>query len=480
MEMGSAMGYSKKRIGKDGKPRYTACYLDMRGNLHSAGTFTNKKKSDKAWQREEAKIAEGRMGDPRRGRQTFEHYVTEVWLPNHVMEASTREGYSYQIDRHIMSWFGGMKMVEIMPSDVREWVTHLSGLRVMRKDADGKEVEEPALSPATIRNLKNILSAVFTTALNDQVIFLHPCKGVKTAPVPGKPPVIISPEQFDKIYQALEDDDFKLLIEVDIESGLRWGELTELRAIDIDLSTRILTVSRAVVQVNPKFHPTGKRFLVKEYPKDKEYRRFKLGAAITAKIKEHIQAKGIGPDGLLFEMRVTPVPEPSPGLAVAVAAKDLGYVDGTKSKHGSLSGYAGRGKCRCEHCRRAYADYRRDRRHEDGKDRPVTGRLRVVDTDGHIPRDWFRMQVWKPALEAAKLDVAVPTKYLRHAHASWLLRGGADLQVVKERMGHAKISTTERYLGTLPDIDETAVSALDKIRNRGRSDGTNQRRGLSA
>ena len=305
-------------------------------------------------------------------------------------------------------------------------------------------------------------------------------QGREDPPVPSRPPVIISPEQFDRIYQALKDEDFRLLIEVDIESGLRWGELTELRAKDIDLATRILTVSRAVVQVNRKFHPDGKRFLVKEYPKDKEYRRFKLGAGITAKIKEHIETKGIGPDGLLFEMRKAPVAEGPNPEPVSVAAKDLGYVEGTKSKHGTLSGYSGRGKCRCEHCKRKYADYRRGRRHKDGKDRPVTGRLRVVDTDGHIPRDWFRVHIWKPALEAAKLDVAVPTKYLRHAHASWLLHGGADLQVVKERMGHAKISTTERYLGTLPDIDETAISALDRIRSRGRSDSGEQRRGLSA
>ncbi|TDE27395.1 tyrosine-type recombinase/integrase [Actinomadura sp. 6K520] len=39
---------------------------------------------------------------------------------------------------------------------------------------------------------------------------------------------------------------------------------------------------------------------------------------------------------------------------------------------------------------------------------------------------------------------------LRHAHASWLLAGGADLQVVKERLGHRKISTTERYDIGLP------------------------------
>ena len=67
-----------------------------------------------------------------------------------------------------------------------------------------------------------------------------------------------------------------------MESGLRWGELTGLRVRDLDFATRLLTVTRAVVEVNPKFHPDNGRFLVKPYPKDKEYRRFKLSAQLTA------------------------------------------------------------------------------------------------------------------------------------------------------------------------------------------------------
>ena len=55
---------------------------------------------------------------------------------------------------------------------------------------------------------------------------------------------------------------------------------------------------------------------------------------------------------------------------------------------------------------------------------------------------------------------------LMHAHASWLLAGGADLQVVKQRLGHGSLRTTERYLHTLPEADETALKALSKIRNR--------------
>ena len=268
------MGYAQKRIGRDGKPRYTAVYQDIRGERRSAGTFSRKKDANAAWQRAEAKIGEGRLNDPRRGRQTFRRYVTEEWLPHHVIEITTREAYTYQLNKHIMPWFGPMRMNEIMPSHVREWVTDL---------------QAKGVTPATIQKVRFILSAIFTAALND-VTYLHPCKGVKTPTVPRKPLKIITPEQFDAIYAAIPGAILQLLVETGIETGLRWGELTELRVKDIDHATRVLTVSRTVVQVDPKFHPAGGRFLVKEYPKDKEYRRLKLSTQLAGKLGTHISA----------------------------------------------------------------------------------------------------------------------------------------------------------------------------------------------
>jgi site-specific recombinase XerD len=133
---------------------------------------------------------------------------------------------------------------------------------------------------------------------------------------------------------------------------------------------------------------------------------------------------------------------------------------GRRYRHGTLTAY-NEAKCRCEHCRGAYAMYRAKRR-ADGKDEPRTPRPR--DTDGHIPADWFRHQVWYPARKTAALG-KVRIHDLRHAHASWLLAGGADLQVVKERLGHASIATIAKYLHTLPTADETALDALTRIRN---------------
>lgn len=447
------MGWLETRPGRDGKPRYTAKYRDLRGCKQSAGTFASKREANAAWQKAEAKVAEGQLADPRRGRQTFQTYVEEKWLPHHVVEPTTKEKYTYYLYAHIMPEFGPMRMIDILPEHVRAWIT-----RMQAKGASAYTIQYGKYA---------ILNSIFTTATQeDRVIAFHPSRGVRTPTVPSKPRQIITPEQFDAIYRALPTVDDQLLVEMAVESGLRWGELTELRPNDIAFGTRVLTVSRKVIEVDPKFGPDGKRFAVMQYPKDKEYRRLKLSAQLVGKIEAHMRSAGIGPDDLLFASRAQP--RAPRRLQVVVDPAALGFTEpnekGRRYRHATLSAYTA-GRCRCEYCRDAFARYRAKRRGQ-GTDRPRT--TRVAEPDEHISRNWFRVQVWRPACDAADLGFRPRMHDLRHAHASWLLAGGADLQVVKERLGHSSIMTTQKYLHTLPEADDTALDAFAKIRNRGR------------
>jgi integrase len=86
-----------------------------------------------------------------------------------------------------------------------------------------------------------------------------------------------------------------------------------------------------------------------------------------------------------------------------------------------------------------------------------------------ISRSTFRSRVWLPAVEASGIDFRVRIHDLRHAHASWLLAGGADLKGVMDRMGHAQIQTTQKYLHTLPDTDQKNLDALTRIAGPGSS-----------
>ncbi len=83
-----------------------------------------------------------------------------------------------------------------------------------------------------------------------------------------------------------------------------------------------------------------------------------------------------------------------------------------------------------------------------------------------ISRNTFRSRVWLPAVAQANIGFKVRMHDLRHAHASWLLAGGADLAGVMERLGHAQIQTTQRYLHTLPDTDFKNLDAFSRIADR--------------
>jgi hypothetical protein len=156
------MGYSRKRVGPQGV-RYAALYRDASGEKRHAGTFPTKREADMAWQRAEALLAEGRPTVTRHGAIRCTHYVDEKWLPHHVIEPTTKESYRYAIDRHLMPYFGPMKLVDVTAPLVREWVTWMV---------------ERGVSPASIRHVRIILSAIFTTAVNDRLVPHHPVEGV--------------------------------------------------------------------------------------------------------------------------------------------------------------------------------------------------------------------------------------------------------------------------------------------------------------
>ncbi|MFO1081958.1 MAG: site-specific tyrosine recombinase XerD [Reyranellaceae bacterium] len=87
---------------------------------------------------------------------------------------------------------------------------------------------------------------------------------------------------------------------------------------------------------------------------------------------------------------------------------------------------------------------------------------------GHLTRQRFAQLLKEAALEAGIDPARVSPHVLRHAFASHLLAGGADLRSVQLMLGHADIATTQIYTHVLDEKLRALVQDKHPLARRGR------------
>ena len=88
-------------------------------------------------------------------------------------------------------------------------------------------------------------------------------------------------------------------------------------------------------------------------------------------------------------------------------------------------------------------------------------------SDGHLTRAGFAASLKRLVAQSGIDPSRVSPHVLRHAFASHLLAGGADLRSVQQMLGHADLSTTQIYTHVLDERLTTLVRIFHPLSERG-------------
>jgi len=111
---------------------------------------------------------------------------------------------------------------------------------------------DKTLSPNTVRTYHRIISSILSKAVKWEYIAYNPAIGAELPKSNSKKPSYLDDEDVRRMIKLLhsEPPKYRVMIILDVLSGLRRGELVALRWSDIDFDSETVTIERAAVYIS--------------------------------------------------------------------------------------------------------------------------------------------------------------------------------------------------------------------------------------
>ena len=273
---------SRRRFGsirRRESGNYQVRYRGPDGLVYPAPmTFQRKGDAERWLSLLEAEIVRGNWSSPTARRVHLGDYASQ-WIKERELQPRTRELYRSLLRNHIRPYLGTRSLDKINSQTVRTWRKRLLD--------DGRT---PIIAAKSYR----LLRAVLNTAVNeDRLLAENPCRmrgydKEETAerPVGSVTAVVALSELIERRYRAL--------VLFAAFTGLRWGEIVALRAVDLDLEQATVRVTRKFAELQD-----GRR--VPGPPKSSAgVRTVALPAVLVQVVREHLAEFPASGDELVF------------------------------------------------------------------------------------------------------------------------------------------------------------------------------------
>jgi integrase len=156
------------------------------------------------------------------------NWLDTVIKPNKTY--NTWKGYNSDCTKHILPFLGRMRLVEVQPRVIREW------METLRKNGRSEK---------TIKRSHSVLSTAMQQAVWDEVIDRNPVKNVKAPSVPKYESQSFTQEEAVQFISYLSSTNHRLkaLAELLLGTSCRIGEALAIRWSDINFETGRLSIN---------------------------------------------------------------------------------------------------------------------------------------------------------------------------------------------------------------------------------------------
>ena len=167
--------------------------------------------------------------------QTFRDLVEAIWKPyteRKGMKPSTMFGYGCALEKHILPVLGDLKLTSITPMHIENFVRT-------------KSESKAKLHPKTVLNLLRLIQAIFSLAVDNDLIQRSPVRKKHRPAVPRSEKTAWTPEQVKAILNEIPLNYRPVFVCLAL-TGLRAGELLGLQWKHVSIETGELRVEQSL------------------------------------------------------------------------------------------------------------------------------------------------------------------------------------------------------------------------------------------
>ena len=182
------------------------------------------------------------------------------------LKPRTRSLYESQFRNHIKPKLGKIAVRDITSVAVRAWYSGLG-----------------TGNPRRNSQVYQLLHSILATAVNDGLLERNPCQITGAMSSQRKrEPIILTPAEVAELAEAIRPERLKCLVLLAAWTGLRWGEVSELRRKDIGGECETLNAARAVTRDKGEY--------IVDTPKSGKGRSNIIPPHIRADLKHHLDS----------------------------------------------------------------------------------------------------------------------------------------------------------------------------------------------